>query len=275
MSVKNAFSIDLEDWFCVHNLSEVIPFEKWLTCEFRVEKSTTGLLNMLEVFGIRATFFVLGWVAEQRPRLIADIAARGHEIACHGYAHRFISSMTESQFTEDLQKALAVLRPLASRPIIGYRAPSFSVKADNPWFFTALRQNGIKYDSSIFPIGFHPDYSNRGAKLAPYEVESGFIEFPLSCFRFYRLMIPCCGGGYFRFFPYPVIRHGIRWCNSQGRNAIFYLHPWEIDPGQPRIKLPAVKFFRHYLNLGKTVDRLHRLFTDFEWTTVSEVLNLL
>jgi polysaccharide deacetylase family protein (PEP-CTERM system associated) len=272
--MKNAFTIDLEDWFCVYNLSGVIPFEKWPSCDLRIEATAGRLLDLLEKHSVKATFFVLGWIAEQRPELIKSIASRGHEIACHGYAHRLLFNLTQAEFEKDLSRALNVLRPLSQRPVIGYRAPSFSVKGDNAWFFNTLGKYGIEYDSSIFPISYHPEYANRGEQLAPHRTTGGLIEFPLSCFRFAGITLPCCGGGYFRLFPYGFFRYGIRRCNARGRPVIFYLHPWEIDHAQPRMKLPFFRAFRHYVNLKKTENRLRRLLEDFEWTTVSDVLKL-
>jgi polysaccharide deacetylase family protein (PEP-CTERM system associated) len=273
-TMKNALTIDLEDWFCVYNLRDAIPYERWDACELRVEAVTDRLLGLLRRHSIKATFFVLGWIAERCPGLIKAIAGEGHEIACHGYSHRLVYNLSKSEFEKELVDTLAVVQPLAQHPVIGFRAPSFSVKASAEWVFSTLRERGFLYDSSIFPVGFHPDYANGGEPLEPHPTSAGIIEFPLSCFRFAGIRVPCCGGGYFRLLPYSIIRFGIRRCNKEGRPAIFYLHPWELDPAQPRVKLPAIRAFRHYLNLEKTERRLERLLNDFSWTTVRDVLGL-
>ena len=271
----NALSIDLEDWFCAYNLR--IKIEDWPTCELRVEANTRRILELLAKHDTRATFFVLGWIAERVPDLVREIEQRGHEIATHGYSHTVLTEMTPEAFEMDLCRVLAVTQPLVSQPILGFRAPSFSVTSKTLWALDILAKHGIKYDSSIFPISYHPDYGIPNASLAihPIGVLSGsrrITEVPMSVASLFGKNLPCSGGGYFRVLPYFFTKFLMKQCNRQGRPVVFYLHPWEVDPGQPRVKMSRSKEFRHYFNLDKTISRLDQLLTDFEFTPIREVL---
>ncbi|MDB4914965.1 MAG: hypothetical protein JWM95_2609 [Gemmatimonadetes bacterium] len=268
----NAMSIDVEDWFHVYNMSGVVPQSQWEKCESRVERNTTQLLELFAKRGVKATFFTLGWVAERFPALVRAMDEAGHEIATHSHMHRLITHMTPEEFEADLARSLAVLRPLSSRPILGFRAPSFSVTKKTLWATDTMKRLGLEYDSSVFPIGFHPDYGIGDAPLGAYTHPSGLTELPMSVANVMGRRVPCSGGGYFRLLPYVVTRSLIRRCNSESRPVVFYLHPWEIDPGQPRVQLPASKAFRHYNNLDRTLGRLDRLLKDFEFGTVTDVL---
>ena len=270
----NALSIDLEDWFCVANLRHIFEIKDWGGCDLRVEQSTAKILELLDKYNVIATFFVLGWIAERVPSLIAEIADKGHEIATHGYSHTLLTEMTPSEFESDLRKALAVTNDIVDCEIIGFRAPSFTVTGKTMWAVDVLKENGINYDSSVFPAGFHPDYGMPNADLNVFEYDNGLIEFPLTCVEIFGKRIPCGGGGYFRLYPYPVTKFLLSKCNRQGRSALFYLHPWEFDPDQPKVKLPPIKRFRHYNNLEKTFGRFERLLNDFKFTTVRGVLGL-
>jgi len=265
---QNVFSIDLEYWFCVQNLSGAIPRDEWDRCESRVERNTLLLLELLAHHQVEATFFVLGWVAERHPDLVREVERRGHEIATHGYSHRLLTSLQPEEFRADLGRSLEVLARCSSRPVRGFRAPSFSVTRKTWWALDILRANGIQYDSSIFPVGFHPDYGIPDAPLNAHRLPEGIFELPMSCAEVFGRKVPCSGGGYFRLFPYAVTRALMRRCNQQGRSVIFYLHPWEVDPEQPRVELPALKRFRHYNNLDRTAERLERLLGDFQFTSI-------
>ena len=275
--MKNALSIDLEDWFCVHNLAGVIKRDDWDKCEFRVRRNTTRILDLLDEQNVKATFFVLGWVAERAPDLIQEVERRGHEIGVHGYNHLLLTEITPEEFDADLARALEALDKagVKSTPI-GFRAPSFSmVNTTKDWALPTLEKYGFRYDSSVFPVGFHPDYGIADAPLVPYKITDQLYEFPMSVLEMAGRRFPFSGGGYFRLFPYSYTRFCMRKVNKQGRAAVFYLHPWEIDPGQPRIKnLSASQKFRHYRNLDQTERRLRRLVNDFEFTTVREVLQI-
>jgi polysaccharide deacetylase family protein (PEP-CTERM system associated) len=268
----NAMSIDVEDWFHVYNMSGVIPQSSWDSCESRVENNTRRLLDLFAKHRVKATFFTLGWVAERFPGLVREIDSAGHEVASHSYAHRLITHMTQEEFERDLARSLDILRPLSTSPVVGFRAPSFSVTRATLWATDTMARLGLTYDSSVFPIGFHPDYGIGDAPLSAYAHPSGIAELPMSVANVMGRRIPCSGGGYFRLLPYAATRALIRRCNAEARPVVFYLHPWEIDPGQPRVKLPASKAFRHYNNLDRTLGRLDRLLGDFEFGTVREVL---
>lgn len=263
--MRNHLTIDLEDWFCVSNFDDLIRRSSWDSCEFRVGDSTRRLLELFDRRGTKATFFVLGWVAERAPELIREVAAAGHEIACHGYGHQRLTQLDAQRFDEDLGRALELLRKLTDAPVVGYRAPSFSLTKQTMWAVPVLQKHGIRWDSSVFPFGGHPEYGIADAPLTPYWLADDLVELPMTCVEIGGRRVPCTGGGYFRLYPYPLSAALIRRCNRAGRPAIFYAHPWEFDPEQPRMPLPLVKRFRHYNNLERTLDRLDRLLVDFEW----------
>jgi len=275
--MKNAISIDLEDWFCVHNLSGVIKQTDWDGCELRVHDSTKRLLSLLDEHNTHATFFVLGWIAERIPELIREVEDRGHEIAVHGYNHLLLTEISAQEFEDDLARALeAIYKCGVTNSPIGFRAPSFTVvERTKTWALPILEKYRFKYDSSVFPIGFHPDYGVVDAPLSPYKITEGLYEFPMSCLEIFGKRLPFGGGGYFRQFPYAYTKYCIRKVNDEGRPTVFYLHPWELDPGQPRVsKLSVSQKIRHYRNLDKTEKRLAKLLGDFEFTTLREVLGL-
>ncbi|MBZ0306534.1 MAG: DUF3473 domain-containing protein, partial [Anaerolineae bacterium] len=248
-----------------------IPIQTWDKQELRVVESTRRLLHLLSKQRVQATFFVLGWIAERAPELIQEVEQQGHEIATHGYSHTLLTQMTPDEFEADIQKALAVTRPLVNQPIVGFRAPSFTITSHTLWALDILAKHGIQYDSSIFPIGFHSDYGIADASLGIHPLQ-GLTEVPLSVAEVLGGRIPCSGGGYFRLLPYELTRHLIELCNRQGRPVIFYLHPWEVDPDQPRQSLPWSKRFRHYNNLDKTLIRLDKLLAHFQFAPIRELL---
>jgi polysaccharide deacetylase family protein (PEP-CTERM system associated) len=237
----------------------------------RIVANTQRILDLLDKRNVKATFFVLGWFAEHVPDLIREVERRGHEIATHGYSHTVLTAMTPDEFENDLKRALDFTRACVKQEIIGFRAPSFTITHKTLWVIDILAKHGIQYDSSVFPIGFHPDYGIADASLSIHQM-GALTEVPMSVAEVFGRKIPCSGGGYFRLFPYVVTKFLIEQCNRQGRPVIFYLHPWEIDPGQPRRKLSMSKSFRHYINLDKTLARLDRLLTDFQFTTIRKVL---
>jgi len=268
----NAMTIDLEDWFCTYNLSKVIKFEDWNNCELRVFNHTKDLLNLFDKYNTKATFFVLGWIAEKLPDLIRDIESRGHEIAIHGYNHKPIFEMTPDQFKYDLEKTLKIITKITKQEIIGYRAPMFSITQKTLWALDILKEYNFKYDSSIFPVSFHPDYGLKLENLSIGSLPNSLIEVPISCVKLLNINIPCGGGGYLRLYPYFVFKKLVEICNKNDRPLIFYLHPWEIDHNQPKINIPMVKKFRHYNNLDKTFHRLEQLLQDFKFSSISNIL---
>ena len=270
--MKNAISIDLEDWFCAGNLSEVTPYANWRDSELRIEASTRKLLAILDAHGVMATFFVLGWIAERVPELVREIADGGHEIALHGYAHQPITEQTPQIFERDLRRSLDALHNVVDTEITGFRAPSFTVTHETMWAIDVLQRHGLRYDSSIFPIGTHPDYGVADSPLEIFEHPGGMLEFPMSVAEVFGHRIPCSGGGYFRLLPYALTRLLLRRINAAGRPFIFYLHPWEIDTDQPRLSLSATRRFRHYVGLRRVEARLNALLRDFEFEPVRDVL---
>jgi polysaccharide deacetylase family protein (PEP-CTERM system associated) len=266
-------SVDVEDWFCVHNLSRLIPYADWDKCESRVERSTTRLLDLFGKHRVEATFFVLGWVADRFPDLVREIERRGHEVATHGYSHQLLTFMQPEDFRADLQRSLVVLARTTSQAVRGFRAPSFSLTKKTLWAVDILRESGIQYDSSVFPVAFHPDYGIADADLRPHRLAEGLTELPMGVAEVLGRRIPCSGGGYFRLYPYAVTRALMRRCNQQGRPVMFYLHPWEADPEQPRVAgLSWSKRFRHYNNLDRTEERLEWLLNDFAFTSARQLI---
>jgi len=275
LNIINALSVDLEDWFCVYNFSNYIHYSNWDKLEHRIIPNTIKILNIFDKFNVKATFFVLGWIADRFPDLIKEIYNRGHEISSHGYSHRFVLSMKPEEFEEDIYRSLEAINKVVSTKVKGFRAPSFSIKEDLDWIYHTLLKYGFEYDSSIYPTAVHPDYANSVALLNIHQHKSGIIEFPMSCFTIGKLRFPCSGGGYFRLFPYSYTKLGFKKINKEKRPAIFYIHPWEIDPEQP--KIPDANFinrFRHYFNISKTEERLHKLLSEFKFDTVSKVIGL-
>jgi polysaccharide deacetylase family protein (PEP-CTERM system associated) len=272
----NALTIDVEDYYHVSGFESLIRFEHWDRYESRVEQNTHGLLDLLDAYGTKATFFVLGWVAERHPPLVRTIQARGHEVASHGYAHRRIYTQTPEEFRQETRRAIRLLEDATGQRVFGYRAASYSITKASLWALEILQEEGFTYDSSIFPI-HHDRYGIPGYQRFCHVLDGRgghrLLEFPISTLRLAGSNIPIAGGGYFRLFPYAFIHWAIRRINAKEHQpALVYLHPWEIDPGQPRIQANALARFRHYVNLEKTEQRLVRLLQDFTFGTVLAVL---
>ncbi len=271
-SVLNALTIDVEDWFQVSAFARYIPRTGWDAAPRRVERNVERMLALLDDAGARATFFTLGWIAERHPQLVRRIAAAGHEVASHGYAHQRATDLDRRAFREDVVRARAVLEDLAGTAVRGYRAPSFSIGPANDWAFDVLRETGHRYSSSIYPVR-HDHYGVPDAPRFAYDARDGLLELPISTARVWSRNWPAGGGGYFRLMPYRVSRWMIRQVNARdGQPAIFYCHPWEIDPHQPRVRrLDPRTRFRHYVNLHRTEPRLARLLADFKWDRIDRV----
>ncbi len=266
--MRNALSFDVEDWFQVENLKPAIPRELWDTLELRVEANTRRILALLRERDVKATFFVLGWVAERCPELIREIDRDGHEVASHGYGHHLVYELTPDAFREDVLRSKRILENLVLKPVVGYRAPSFSITPETPWALDVLKEAGFLYDSSIFPVSLHDRYGFTGASSRPFTWPNGLVEIPLAVYSIGKFSFPAAGGGYFRLFPYRYFRHVFARLNRNGQPVTFYLHPWELDPDQPRVRVPWFYRFRHYVNLRKTEGRLRRLLEDFRFTTI-------
>lgn len=269
-------TVDVEDYFHVSAFKNHIDRASWDGRELRVVANTTRLLDLFERAGVRATFFVLGWVAERTPGLVKEIAARGHEVACHGYSHQLVYEQSRDVFFEETHRAKQILEDLVGAPVLGYRAASYSIVRDSLWALDVLTELGFAYDSSIFPVR-HDRYGIPGAERAPHRLRAPngrlIIEWPLSTVQWFRYSLPVSGGGYFRLFPYWFSRAALTSINRQERRPfIFYLHPWEVDPDQPRIDANWLSRFRHYNNLSKCEARLRRLLGDFRFGTVRDGL---
>ena len=274
-SVVNALTFDVEDYFHVSAFDRVVPRSRWDSLEHRVDASTDRVLAVLADADVRATFFVLGWVAERFPGLVRRIAAGGHELASHGYGHRLVYELSPDEFRQDLRRSRAAIESAVAAPIVGYRAPSYSITMKSLWALDVLIEEGFTYDASIFPI-HHDRYGIPDAPRHPYRIDraAGHIwEIPPSTVRLAGTNLPVAGGGYFRLLPYRWTRWGIGWLNRrEERPAIFYLHPWELDPGQPRLGASGLSRVRHYRNLDRTEARLRRLLKDFRFGPVSAAL---
>lgn len=268
----NAFTVDVEDYFQVSALAPYIPRADWDSVPCRVERNVDKILGLLDETDARATFFTLGWVAERYPGIVRRIADGGHEIASHGYAHYRASEQTPEAFRADIQLAKAVLEDVAGVEVKGYRAPSFSIGEANTWAFDCIAECGYRYSSSVYPIR-HDHYGMPNAPRFPFQPRDGLLEVPMTTVRLLNANLPSSGGGYFRLMPYPLTRWMIQRVNAaEGKSAIFYFHPWEIDPEQPRVPGVDLKTrFRHYVNLSRTEERLRRLLTDFAWDRVDSV----
>jgi polysaccharide deacetylase family protein (PEP-CTERM system associated) len=272
MSVLNGLSFDIEDWFQVENLKEVISCGDWECCELRVVQNTRKILRLLDQCQTRATFFILGWVAEKCPTLIKEISAEGHEIASHGYGHELVYKLTPEEFYLDIERSKKILESITDKPLLGYRAPSFSITPKSKWAIDVLKDLGFIYDSSIFPTSFHNRYGFNGISCLPFRFGNGLLEIPLSTYRFGGANFPLAGGGYFRLFPYVYFRHFFQRLNKQGKPIVFYLHPWELDPEQPRMNIRLNYRFRHYVNLEKTEDKLKKFLGEFRFIPLCELV---
>ncbi len=272
LSITNALTIDVEDYFQVSAFAPYIARSEWNTRECRVERNVNVILEMLAKHNTQATFFTLGWIAERYPQLIRQIVAQGHELASHGYGHERVSDMTEEAFFADINLAKIILEDLAGTEVRGYRAPSFSIGTRNPWAFDYLARAGYSYSSSIYPIK-HDHYGMPDSPRFAYEVRPGLIEIPITTLRALGRNFPSSGGGYFRLLPYAVSRWMLGRINSGERESgIFYFHPWEIDPDQPRIDGISKKTrFRHYINIDRMEVRLNQLLRDFRWGRMDHV----
>jgi polysaccharide deacetylase family protein (PEP-CTERM system associated) len=266
---KMALSIDVEDWFTVRNMREFFDFNDWSNQELRINVGMDFILEELNKRNIKATFFVLGWIAEKCPELILKISSEGHEIASHGYSHTPIDLLTPETFEEDLKKSIEVISTLTGKPVKGFRAPSFSITKETLWAIDILKRNGIEYDSSIFST-VHPDYGIRNFPTKITDMD-GLTEVPMRKGKFFGMNIPVNGGGYFRMLPYSMIKSSLKQ-TLKGDSLVMYFHPWEFDPTQPKIGLSQFKKFRHYVGLNSNRDKFIKLLNDFKFTTMEELI---
>jgi len=273
--VANAMSVDVEDYFQVSALAPHIERQHWDTMECRVERNIERLLELFDAHGTKATFFTLGWIAERYPATVRIIVGRGHELASHGQSHRRASEQSRAEFRSDVEGARKKLEDIAGVVVQGYRAPSFSIGRANLWAFDCLAEAGYLYSSSVYPVR-HDHYGIPDAPRFAFRTKNGLLELPITTTRVFARNLPAGGGGFFRLLPYRASRWAIERVNRVDRQpAIFYFHPWEIDPEQPRIHGVSVKTrFRHYLNLDRTEARLNRLLADFRWDRIDRVFEI-
>jgi polysaccharide deacetylase family protein (PEP-CTERM system associated) len=267
-------SIDVEDWFQVQNLSAVVPRDSWDSRELRVERNMDRMLALMAEHGVRSSCFVLGWVAERCPSLVRRIAAEHHEVASHGYGHEVLKDLSPEAFRTDIRRSKALLEDLTGAAVAGYRAPNFSI---TDWAIPILQDEGFSYDSSAFPTVAHDRYGRLTGMEAGrpiVELRPGFHEICVSCLKVGSAGVPWGGGAYFRLIPYPVFRHGVGRVLRRQPPYVFYIHPWELDPGQPRMEGVARGYrFRHYVGLKRTERRFAALLGDFDWATMRELLD--
>lgn len=274
MSIRNAMTIDVEDYFQVSAFAQHISRESWSSIPCRVEKNIDAILLLLADANVKATFFTLGWIAERYPNMVKRIVSEGHELASHGYGHLRASDQSESEFREDIVSSKLILEAISGEKVLGYRAPSFSIGTDNLWALDVLLKAGYKYSSSIYPIK-HDHYGMPNAPRFSFYPNGmdGLLELPITTVRLMNKNMPAGGGGYFRLFPYQISRWLLRHVNQHDKQAgIFYFHPWEIDPEQPKQKnIGAKTKFRHYINLSRTENRLKALVRDFQWDRMDRI----
>lgn len=275
----NALTIDVEDYFHVSAFEKCISCDEWEDMPRRVEANTNRVMDILDECALKATFFVLGWVAERHPELVRRMSKEGHEVCCHGFSHQRITAMTQQEFADDLDRSKKLLQDLSGQEVAGYRAPSYTITARTIWALDTLVEAGFKYDSSIFPI-HHDIYGMPDADRFIHRIqrESGsLLEFPPTTFQLKlpgkELNLPVSGGGYLRLLPVSWISAAFKKTNGFGHPCVLYFHPWEIDPGQPRIKAPLKSRFRHYLNLARTESKLRSLFGAHSFAPMRQVFD--
>jgi polysaccharide deacetylase family protein (PEP-CTERM system associated) len=269
----NAFSVDFEDWFqCL----EVIPLSEWNNYEYRIERNAHRILDLLDEYDIKATFFVLGHVAEKFPNLIKEVDRRGHILGTHGYSHKQVYKQKPEEFAEELKKAIGIVTELTGRRLYGFRAPIFSIVSESLWALDILLEQGLLYDSSIYPVlnyRYGIVSNNRFIHKLTTTKGNTIIEIPIATARYFKFNIPVGGGAYLRILPYFVTRAGLKKINKEQQPFVFYIHPWEIDPHHPKINLPFRISSTHYFNLKSTIKRLVRLFNDFKFAPIEKVFS--
>lgn len=273
--ITNAMSVDVEDYFQVGAFENIIDPKDWDDHTCHIEKNMDRILTMFDDHNVKATFFTLGWIAERYPEVVRKIVAQGHELASHGYGHLRVTSQTRDVFLQDVISAKKILEDISGVEVIGYRAPSFSIGEGNLWALDVLQEAGYKYSSSIYPIK-HDHYGMPSAPrfaFYPLEGDENFAEMPVTTVELFGKKIPCGGGGYFRLLPYFLSKLAMKRVNEKdGKSCIFYFHPWEIDPEQPRQEQAGLKSkFRHYTNLGVMEEKIRRVLADFDWGRMDDI----
>ena len=277
LATTHFFTVDVEEYFQVKALESVVTRDEWLTRPSRLARSVEALLTALEDHSARATFFALGWVARHRPHVVRSIVDAGHEIASHGFFHERVTTLTPDRFREDVRSSKRALEDVCGTAVLGYRAPSFSIIPGYEWAFDVLIEEGYRYDSSLFPIR-RRGYGYPSASRVPHLIHrqaGALVEFPLATTRFLNFSVPAAGGGYLRQFPLAVIQRAFREAGQRGESATFYIHPWEIDPSQPRLPVSQLNRIRHYRGLNSTLHRIESLLDEFKFDTIASHLSQL
>jgi polysaccharide deacetylase family protein (PEP-CTERM system associated) len=275
MRIQHFFTVDVEEHFQVSAFEGAVRREEWAGLESRVGRNVHVLLDLLARHEVRGTFFTLGWIAEHRPEVVRAIVGAGHEVASHGYGHQRVTALTPAEFREDVGRAKQLLEDVSGTAIVGYRAPSFSIVPGGEWAFDVLIEEGYRYDSSLFPIRRPGGYGYAAAPRDPYWIErpgGRLLELPLATLRVAGLNLPASGGAYFRIFPYALTSSALTRSAARGGRGTFYVHPWEVDPDQPRVKAPLAARLRHYTGLRGTLPRLERLLREHQFLPMSEAL---
>jgi len=274
LPTSHFFTVDVEEYFQVKALESVVRRDEWLSHPSRVAHSIDALLGSLERHGARGTFFVLGWLAKHRPEVVLAIADAGHEIASHGFWHERVTALDRDAFRDDIRSSKQSLENLIGAAVVGYRAPNFSIIPGCEWAFDVLIEEGYRYDSSLFPIR-RRGYGYPAAQRVPHFIQrqhGRLAEFPLATTSILAYPVPAAGGGYLRQFPYAVIRRAFQQATDRWEPATFYIHPWEIDPGQPRLPVSSLNRIRHYRGLDGTLARVERLLEEFSFGTIASYL---
>jgi polysaccharide deacetylase family protein (PEP-CTERM system associated) len=274
---EHFFTVDVEEYFQVSAFEAHVERESWERLPSRVERNVDVLLELLARYGARGTFFTVGWIAKRHPWMVRRIVAAGHEIASHSFWHRRVNALAPAEFRDDVRQAREVIEDISGQRVYGFRAPSFSIRTGMDWVFDILLEEGHRYDSSTFPIR-RPGYGNPGAPTTPYLIRrpgGDLLELPLATTSLLGMRLPAAGGAYLRQLPLALVHRGLREHERQRRGAMFYVHPWEIDPEQPRIDVGLITAVRHYRGLDRTLPRLERLLGEFRFTSVAAHFGLL
>jgi polysaccharide deacetylase family protein (PEP-CTERM system associated) len=276
-TTSHFFTVDVEEYFQVKALESAVTREEWLSQPSRLARSIDALLERLDRYNASGTFFVLGWIGKHRPEVVRSIAAAGHEIGSHGFGHERVTALGREAFREDVRSSKQLLEDLTGGEVLGYRAPSFSIVPGWEWAFDVLLEEGYRYDSSIFPIR-RRGYGYPKAPRIPHVIQraaGSLAEFPLATTSILRYPVPAAGGGYLRQFPFGLIRRAFREASARNESATFYIHPWEIDPGQPRLRVSALNRIRHYRGLDTALARIDQLLQEFSFGTIASYLPVL
>jgi len=272
---RNILTIDVEEHFHSPAFDALFGADKWPQLESRIEFGVDKVLRILDEHDVTATFFILGWVAERFPETIRKVLARGHEIGCHGYSHRFVYKLTPAEFREEVERTLGLLKGLGCETVQGYRAPAFTITNDSLWALDIIAEMGFRYDASIYPI-YRPRYGIPSCDRFMHSIDAGdrqIVEIPASTIAMFCRNWPVAGGGYLRLCPYSFTRWAIRKINEEGHPAVVYIHPWELDPDQPRLKPDPKNRFTHYVGLGTTENKLRRLLRDFSFGPIRDFMS--